>query len=281
MGSTAAVAAAAAVGAVRAARREPDVVSWPDDPPPPLAVVLGGGALLGTAWHMAVIYGLREIGVTFDDVPLVGTSAGSWVASAVRLGVPLDALHDLPMTGRPERRPGFLASFAAEIFGDATIPGVTVCALETPTVRRRLLDGADHRAADLVAASSAIPGLFAPHRVDGRLHVDGGLRSPCSVAALPAADVLVVSLPARGMVSAAAGRAAALAARRSIDAWRRRHGGQVIELSPPRVLEGLAELPVRDMLTTAAAVAVLPSMCSAAHEAIAPHAETLRAASSR
>lgn len=273
--------AAAVAAAVALTRRDPDQVRWPTDPPPPLAVVLGGGALFGTAWHIAVMFELRDAGVDLTDVPLVGTSAGSWVAAAVRLGVPLEALYDLPMHGRPDRRPGFLASFAREIFGDAPIPGVTVCALEATALRRRLLDGAEHPAADLVAASSAIPGVFAPHRVGGRLYVDGGLRSPCSVAVLPAAEHLVVSLPLRGIVSPAAGRAAAAASRRSVEAWRRRHGGTVIELSPPPVLDGIARLSLRDALSTAAALEALPALRAAAGEVIGPHAATLRAAARR
>ena len=75
--------------------------------------------------------------------------------------------------------------------------------------RRRIFDGAASPLADVVAASSAVPGLFPPHRVGGRLYVDGGMWSATSVDAADDADRVIVVAPLAGRVMGPMGRVAA------------------------------------------------------------------------
>jgi len=58
-----------------------------------VGLVLGGGGIAGAAWHGAVLAALAEHGWDARDADLVvGTSAGSGVAAALRLGVPASDL---------------------------------------------------------------------------------------------------------------------------------------------------------------------------------------------
>src|SRR5207244_2251208 len=68
-----------------------------------MALVLAGGGLLGIAWELGVLRGLREGGVDPADADLVvGTSAGSVAGAILGSGVPLtDAL--LPRRSHPGR----------------------------------------------------------------------------------------------------------------------------------------------------------------------------------
>jgi NTE family protein len=59
------------------------------------ALVLGGGGVAGVAWETGLLLGLDEAGVDLTDADLVvGTSAGSVVASQVTTGVPLPELYE-------------------------------------------------------------------------------------------------------------------------------------------------------------------------------------------
>jgi NTE family protein len=77
--------------------------------------------------------------------------------------------------------------------------------------------------ADLVAASSAVPGLLPPHRVDGRLYVDGGMWSVTSVDAAEVAERVIVVAPLAGRVMGPMGRVAGALLERELDRWRHRH----------------------------------------------------------
>lgn len=67
------------------------------------ALVLGGGGALGIAWETGVLAGLQRSGtdVTSADL-LVGTSAGSVVASQIAQGHTLDELMQRHMEARPD-----------------------------------------------------------------------------------------------------------------------------------------------------------------------------------
>ena len=59
------------------------------------ALVLGGGGVAGVAWETGLLLGLADAGVDLTDADLVvGTSAGSVVASQVTTGVPLADLFE-------------------------------------------------------------------------------------------------------------------------------------------------------------------------------------------
>ena len=123
----------------------------------PLAGVFGGGGLFGIGYALGVIDGLRERGIDLTGCPMLGTSAGSWVAAATALSVPFDDLVELPVPTFPNPRAGVLAASAREVFGEATDPHVRVVVTELPRLKRTVLSGSQHPLADLVAASSAVP----------------------------------------------------------------------------------------------------------------------------
>ena len=179
-----------------------------------LGLVLAGGGARAFA-HLGVLQALEEVGVAVDRV--AGCSVGAVVA----------ALH---ASGRPaaESRELVYAEFVrGRPFSDYTLPLV---ALAKGQRRRRALarafDGVPiealplqfrcvstdllsrqvvvHRSGPLVPAlmaSTALPGLFPPVRMDGRLLVDGGVLSNLPVEALterPEGPVVAVNISMGG-----------------------------------------------------------------------------------
>lgn len=200
---------------------------------PPLAMVYGGGGIVGIAYTAGVAAGLTATGIPAATAPVLGTSAGSWTASALALGLSFEDFRELEPPSVPNLRAGVLADLARQLFGEARHPLVAVSAVCVRTGRRHILDGGRHPLADLVAASSAVPGLLAPHRVDGRLYVDGGLRSATSVDAATEADLVIVVAPLAGAVLGPLGRAAELLLRWELRRWRTTHPGSCVTLIRP------------------------------------------------
>lgn len=199
----------------------------------PLAMVYGGGGVVGIAYTAGVAAGLVSAGIPVAEAPALGTSAGSWTASAMALGLTYADLVDLPVPALPAVRPGVLAETARLVFGESTHDLVCVSAVSLRSGRRHILDGNHYPLADLVAASSAVPGLLPPHRVEGRLYVDGGMWSATSVdAAADAAQVIVVA-PMAGRVMGPVGRVAGALLERELGRWRNRHPQAEIQLIRP------------------------------------------------
>ena len=127
------------------------------------------------------------------------------------------------------------------MWGESRHPLVTVSAVCLRTRRRHILDGAGYPLADLVAASSAVPGLLPPHRIDGRLYMDGGMWSATSIDAATNADEVIVVAPLAGAVMAPLGSAAGLLLERELQGWRRRHpGSRITMIRPTRDIARLA-----------------------------------------
>jgi len=213
----------------------------------PLAVCFGGGGLFGIAYLLGVSEALVDGGVDLASAPAVGTSAGTWAAGALRLGVRWDDALEV-IGGEIPRVPspfaGRLRDVAADIFGERRAPGMQAVVCSIPRLTRVLLDGADHALADLVAASSAVPGLLAPHRVAGTLYVDGGVRSMVSADRAPAADNLLVLAPIAGPMFGPAGLLAERVLRREVREWQRQNPeGRFWLIRPNRAIAGLAKLP--------------------------------------
>lgn len=208
-----------------------------------MAGVFGGGGLFGIGYAMGILDGLKEQGLDLSASPMLGTSAGSWAASATALGVGVEDLIALDVPRFPNPRRGALATAARRVFGNATHPNVSVMACSLPWLKRTVLDGAVHPLADLVAASSAVPGLLAPHRIDGVNYVDGGVRSGASIDFAPAAALLVVIAPLAGAMFGPFGGLAERVLRREIDEWKAEHGGRTIEFFPREVTAGVARRP--------------------------------------
>lgn len=209
----------------------------------PYAGVFGGGGLFGIGYALGIIDGLRERGVDLTRAPMLGTSAGSWAAAATALGIPFERLVDLPVPRFPDPRSDALANVAREAFGDERSPLVRAVVTVLPRLRRIVLDGAEHPLAQLVAASSAVPGLLAPQKIAGRWYLDGGLRSGVSVDLADRADCLVVIAPLAGAMFGPLGRFVEGRTDEETAQWKALHGGRIIEFSPSRTTSDIATRP--------------------------------------
>src|SRR5579885_2079804 len=115
----------------------------------PHSAVYGGGGFFGIAYGLGVAHGLREGGIDLSGGRALGTSAGSWVASAMALDIGFEAFDALDAPPVPARRPGLLAELAGSLFGDATDERVSAVVVSTRNGRRRILRGGAHPLADL------------------------------------------------------------------------------------------------------------------------------------
>jgi NTE family protein len=210
----------------------------------PLSAAFGGGGPFGIAYALGVVDALKAKGVSFDDVDMIGTSAGSWVASCLAADTPFERLCELPEVGVPNLKPGFLQGIATEVFGDAMDARVTGCAMRLPAMKRELLNGSAYRLADIVAASSAVPGLFRPVHIGPSSYVDGGVRSLVSADRAAPAHHLLVIAPIAGPMFGPGGRTMELMLRRELGAWQRRTGGRAHVVRPNREIASLARQPL-------------------------------------
>lgn len=210
-----------------------------------VSAVFGGGGPFGIAYGLGVVDTLVGAGLDLRDAPMLGTSAGSWVAACIATGVTIAELAELPEVHVPNATAGLLAGIAREVFGERTDPRVTVSTVRLPTMRRELLSGADHPLADLVAASSAVPALFRPAHIGTASYVDGGVRSLVSADhAAPARNLLVIA-PIAGPMFGPAGRTMELMLRREISRWERRTHGKVHFIRPNTQIARLARTPLQ------------------------------------
>lgn len=203
------------------------------------ALVLGSGGATGIAWELGVLAGLARSGVRLAAADLVvGTSAGAVVAARLttggRLAAP-DPDQHAERSGRlsaavvarllaaqfhPSRRHAlaWLGGRAARSWTPAAerrwielvAPGLAglpwpaqlvIVAAEAATGRPAYFSAA--RPVDLaaaVAASCAVPGVFPAVRVDGRLHFDGGLRSPANLDVVMGCGAVIALAPLSGAV---------------------------------------------------------------------------------
>jgi NTE family protein len=224
------------------------VASPSEDERVSVAAVYGGGGLFGIGFALGVTESLIDGGATFRHVPSLGTSAGSWASAGLALDVSfLDAIDriggEVPRV--PDPRQGRLHAIAAELFGDETrCPTVRVVASALPTFGRTVLSGAVAPIADLVAASSAVPGMLPPHRVGSRRYVDGGIRSMASVDLATDADVLLVLLPIAGPMFGPGGRVMERRSRRELATWYARNpGARAFVVRPTPEVAALARRP--------------------------------------
>lgn len=190
-----------------------------------IALALGGGAALGWA-HIGALRVLAEKKVPIGAV--AGTSIGA-LAAVCLAHDRLDALEELASTTTYSRVLGYLdpefgrgamlggRRIARELafhFGDIRLENlglpIAVVAADLDLAEEvRLTHGS---AIDAVRASMALPGIFRPVSIDGRLLIDGGVLANLPVAA---ARALVPGLPvvAIDLMSDYAGHVGALRGR--------------------------------------------------------------------
>lgn len=201
---------------------------------PRIGLVLGGGGARGIA-HVPVIEALDELGLT--PAAIAGTSIGavygagraSGLSGAELRAITLDCFGNRAQalsrlwTLRPKKfadllASGFglgqidpekiLATFGGaalrDTFEDLPIP-LTVVATDYYGGGEACLMSGDLRRA--VAASMAIPAVFRPVVIDGRVLVDGGVVDPVPVGALPVEVDLIVAVDIASFPEPADGKA--------------------------------------------------------------------------
>jgi len=163
-------------------------------PPPRIGLALGGGAARGFA-HVGVIQVLEEAGI--KPAAVVGTSAGSLVAAlyasgrngqqlqsvAVNMDEAAFADWTLPIFSRGVLRGEALARYVNTQVGHRLIENMAmplgIVATDLQSGQGILFRRGDTGTA--VRASSAVPAVFLPVRINNREYVDGGLVSPVPV----------------------------------------------------------------------------------------------------
>lgn len=162
--------------------------------PVKIGLALGGGAARGFA-HVGVIAVLEEAG--FKPSLVVGTSAGSLVAALYASGKSSAQLQQtalnmeevaitdwmLPIIGRGMFRGEALGRYVNELMGGRLIENMAIplgiVATDLNSGQPVLFRRGDTGTA--VRASSAVPAVFVPVKINGREYVDGGLVSPVPV----------------------------------------------------------------------------------------------------
>ena len=184
--------------------------------PVKLGLALGGGAARGFA-HVGVIAVLEEAGLRPQLV--VGTSAGSLVAALYASGKSSAQLQQtalnmqevaitdwmLPLVGRGLFRGEALARHVNDLVAGRLIENMVIplgiVATDLGNGQAVLFQRGDTGTA--VRASSAVPAVFVPVKINNRDYVDGGLVSPVPVsfARQMGADVVLavdISAPPEG-----------------------------------------------------------------------------------
>ena len=210
---------------------------------PTFAGVFGGGGLFGIGYALGVIHGLRDHGIDLTNSPMLGTSAGSWAAAATALNVTFEELVSLPVPSFPNPKPGALATVAKIAFGERTAPNVRAVVTSVPRLRRVVLSGERIPLAQLVAASSAVPGLLAPQKINGTRYVDGGVRSGVSVDLASPARTLVIVAPLAGAMFGPFGRYVEGRTDKEQEMWLTENEGRFLEFSPRQTTADIARLP--------------------------------------
>lgn len=169
-----------------------------------IALVLGGGAARGFA-HIGVIKALESQGIRPDIV--VGTSAGAVVGALYAAGYSgfdlqkiafdLDEgkVGDLDFTTR-----GFIKGESLQNFVNRAVKyrpieklGKPFAAVATDLQTGEKVVFRTGNTGMAVRASSSVPGVFQPMRINGKDYVDGGLTSPVPVeeARAMGADIVI------------------------------------------------------------------------------------------
>lgn len=151
-----------------------------------IGLALGGGAAKGIA-HIGVLKAFEEEQIRIHCIS--GTSVGALVASYHAFGRPAESILSIGSTLNLSKiinftleRGGLFSTNAIRemihrdlgdrLIEEAKIP-LAICATDIETGEQLIFRSGN--LADAVCASMAVPGLFVPVEIDGRILVDGGL----------------------------------------------------------------------------------------------------------
>lgn len=171
---------------------------------PTIGLALGSGGARGFA-HLGVIKVLLEENIPIHYIS--GSSMGALVASFYGAGLDIDRLYKLALAFKRKYyldftvpKMGFIAGKRVKELIRVFTHGKTIEQLDIPIsiVATDLLTGekvvfTQGPVSDAVRASIAIPGIFVPEKINGRLLVDGGVidRVPISVVKEMGADIVI------------------------------------------------------------------------------------------
>lgn len=210
---------------------------------PPITTCFAGGGAFGYGFHMGIADGMRDAGIDLSRFPMIGTSAGSHAAASLGSGRTFDEIAtiwgDAVRTGSRWRLAADGGAFVEPMYGDRSADAVTSVAVRALSWRRRRFESTEHALVDLVAASSALPPLLRPHKIDGKRYIDGGAVSLASADLAPAADLLVLVTPFARPDQGLTGRVGGWQARRETKKWSGRHGGEVVQVVPTAEMAAL------------------------------------------
>jgi len=209
------VAASGTAGAATPATSKPAAARAPEpaSTPPKWALVLGGGTARGFA-HIGVLKALQQGGLVPDLV--VGCSAGALVGALYAAGQTPQQLEELALRVKDAEiadlvsgnKRGMVAGEALQSFVNRQVRNARIEQFKIPfaalatnlnTGEPAVFTSGD--AGQAVRASSSIPAVFIPTRINEQEFVDGGLISPFPVRTareLGATTVVGVSLNGGG-----------------------------------------------------------------------------------
>jgi NTE family protein len=172
-----------------------------DSSPPRVALTLGSGGARGYA-HIGVIHELRDRG--YQIAGIAGSSMGALVGGLQAAGRldefaawarPLTQrailrLLDPSITAAGVLRAGKILDAVRDILGAATIEQLPIpyTAVATDLLAGKSVWLQRGPVDEAIRASIAIPGVIAPHVVDGRLLADGGILDPLPMAPIAAVN---------------------------------------------------------------------------------------------
>jgi NTE family protein len=188
-----------------------------DSSRPRVALALGSGGARGYA-HIGVIHELRERG--YQIVGIAGSSMGALVGglqAAGRLDEFADwarsltqrailRLLDPSITAAGVLRAEKILDAVRDILGAATIEQLSIpyTAVATDLLAGKSVWLQRGPVDEAIRASIAIPGVIAPHVVDGRLLADGGILDPLPMAPIAAVNAdLTIAVSLSGSETAA------------------------------------------------------------------------------
>jgi len=169
-----------------------------------LGLSLSGGAMRGLA-HIGVLQALEDNNIRPDYIS--GTSIGSFVAALYAFGIPLKEIRRVGKGMTPIKisklKLSKYALFSNEELGrliqdkigkarieDSLIP-LAIMAVDIGTGKKVVLRKGE--VAPAVMASNAVPGIYRPIFIDGRMMMDGGIAEDVPISPLKpmGADVVV------------------------------------------------------------------------------------------